>query len=136
MLQNIEIKTDLDSEIPRVLGDFNQTQQCIINLIFNAIDAMLDGGVLTVVSSFDPNKGMVGIKIRDIGCGIADEDLPHIFDPFYSTKTEGKGRGIGLSMVYGIIERHKGKITVDSEVGKGTGFTINLPAEKRKDSTP
>ena len=136
MLQNIEIKTDLDSEIPKVLGDFNQTQQCIINLIFNAIDAMLDGGVLTVVSSFDPNKGMVEIKIRDIGCGIADEDLPHIFDPFYSTKTEGKGLGLGLSMVYGIIERHKGKITVDSEVGKGTVFTINLPAEKRKDSTP
>jgi PAS domain S-box-containing protein len=135
-LQNIEIKTDLGSEIPKVLGDFNQTQQCVINLIFNAIDAMLDGGVLTVTSSFDPSKGMVEIKIGDTGCGIADEDLPHIFDPFYSTKTEGKGLGLGLSMVYGIIDRHKGTITVDSELGKGTVFTISLPAEKMEDNPP
>jgi signal transduction histidine kinase len=135
-LQNIEIKSDLDSEIPKVLGDFNQTQQCVINLIFNAIDAMPDGGVLTVISSFDPGKGMVEIKIGDTGCGISDEDLPHIFDPFYSTKTEGEGLGLGLSMVYGIIDRHKGNITVDSEVGKGTVFTISLPAKRSEDNTP
>jgi len=133
MLQNVEIEVDLNPEIPMVMGDFNQTQQCVINLIFNAIDAMLDGGTLTIISSFDPNRGMVEIRIEDTGCGIADEDLPHIFDPFYSTKTEGKGLGLGLSMVYGIIDRHKGTITVDSEVGKGTVFTISLPAVKRED---
>jgi PAS domain S-box-containing protein len=132
MLQNVEIEVDLNPEIPMVMGDFNQTQQCVINLIFNAIDAMLDGGTLTIISSFDPNRGMVEIRIEDTGCGIADEDLPHIFDPFYSTKTEGKGLGLGLSMVYGIIDRHKGTITVDSEVGKGTVFTISLPAVKRE----
>ena len=132
MLQNIEIEADLNPEIPMVMGDFNQTQQCVINLIFNAIDAMPDGGALTIISSFDPNRGMVEIRIEDTGCGIADEDLPHIFDPFYSTKTEGKGLGLGLSMVYGIIDRHKGTITVDSEVGKGTVFTISLPAVKRE----
>jgi signal transduction histidine kinase len=133
MLQNIQIKTDLNPEIPRVLGDFNQTQQCVINLIFNAIDVMPDGGTLTIISSFDPGKGMVEIKIEDTGWGISGEDLHHIFDPFYSTKTEGEGLGLGLSMVYGIIDRHKGTITVDSEVGKGTVFTISLPAVKRED---
>jgi len=133
MLQNIQIKTDLNPEIPKVLGDFNQTQQCVINLIFNAIDVMPDGGTLTIISSFDPDKGMVEIKIEDTGWGISSEDLHHIFDPFYSTKTEGEGLGLGLSMVYGIIDRHKGTITVDSEVGKGTVFTISLPAVKRED---
>jgi signal transduction histidine kinase len=133
MLQNIQIKTDLDPDIPEVLGDFNQTQQCVINLIFNAIDAMPDGGTLSMASSFNPGKEMVEIKIEDTGCGIADEDLHQIFDPFYSTKTEGKGLGLGLSMVYGIIDRHKGSVTVDSKLGKGTIFTIRLPSLKRED---
>jgi signal transduction histidine kinase len=133
MLQNIQLKTDLDPNIPEVLGDFNQTQQCVINLIFNAIDAMPDGGTLTMASSFDPETKMVEIKIEDTGCGIADEDLHQIFDPFFSTKTEGKGLGLGLSMVYGIIDRHKGSVTVDSKLGKGTIFTIRLPSLKRED---
>ncbi|MBW1727696.1 MAG: hypothetical protein JRF31_08135 [Deltaproteobacteria bacterium] len=133
MLQNIQIKTDFDPNIPKVLGDFNQTQQCVINLIFNAIDAMSDGGTLTMVSSFDPITEMVEIKIEDTGCGIAEEDIHQIFDPFYSTKTEGKGLGLGLSMVYGIIDRHKGSITVDSKLGEGTVFTIRLPSLKRED---
>jgi len=133
MLQNIQIKTDLDPDIPEVLGDFNQTQQCVINLIFNAIDAMPDGGTLAMASSFNPGKEMVEIKIEDTGCGIADEDLHQIFDPFYSTKTEGKGLGLGLSMVYGIIDRHKGSVTVDSKLGKGTIFTIRLPSLNKAD---
>ncbi len=133
MLQNIRIKTHLDPGIPEVLGDFNQTQQCVINLIFNAIDAMPDGGTLTLASSFDPETQMVEIKIEDTGCGIADKDLHQIFDPFYSTKTEGKGVGLGLSMVYGIIDRHNGSITVDSKLDKGTVFTICLPSLKRED---
>jgi signal transduction histidine kinase len=76
------------------------------------------------------NKGVVEIEIGDTGSGIAKEDLPHIFDPFYSTKTEGSGLGLGLSTVYGIIDRHKGTITVDSEAGKGTVFNIKLPIGK------
>ncbi|MBW2597981.1 MAG: HAMP domain-containing histidine kinase [Deltaproteobacteria bacterium] len=76
---------------------------------------------------------MVEIKIEDTGCGIADQDLHQIFDPFYSTKTEGKGLGLGLSMVYGIIDRHNGSVTVDSELDKGTVFTIRLPSLKRVD---
>jgi signal transduction histidine kinase len=133
MLQNIQIHTDFDPNIPKVLGDFNQTQQCVINLIFNAIDAMSEGGTLTLASSFDPITEMVEIKIEDTGCGIAEEDLHQIFDPFYSTKTEGKGLGLGLSMVYGIIDRHKGSVTVDSKLGEGTVFTICLPSLERED---
>lgn len=129
-LQNIEIKTDLNPGIPTVSGDFNQIQQCVINLIFNGIDAMPDGGTLSIKSALNANKGVVGIEIADTGFGIAKEDLPHIFDPFYSTKTEGNGLGLGLSTVYGIIDRHKGTITVDSEVGKGTVFSIKLPVGK------
>jgi PAS domain S-box-containing protein len=126
-LQNIEIKTDLNPGIPNVSGDFNQIQQCVINLIFNGIDAMPDGGALSIKSALNVDKGVVEIEIADVGSGIAKEDLPHIFDPFYSTKTEGNGLGLGLATVYGIIDRHNGTITVDSEVGKGTVFTITLP---------
>jgi signal transduction histidine kinase len=129
-LQNIEIKTDFNPGLPNVSGDFNQIQQCVINLIFNGIDAMPDGGTLAIKSSLNANKGVVEIKIADTGSGIAKEDLPHIFDPFYSTKTEGSGLGLGLSTVYGIIDRHKGTITVDSAVGEGTVFKINLPVGK------
>jgi len=135
-LQNIEIKTDLNPGIPNVSGDFNQIQQCIINLIFNGVDAMPDGGTLAIKSSLNANKGVVEVEIEDTGAGIAKEDLPHIFDPFYSTKTEGSGLGLGLSTVYGIIDRHKGTITVDSELGKGTVFMIKLPVGKGVSKTP
>jgi len=130
-LQNIRIKTDMASEIPKVRGDSNQIQQCVINLIFNAIDAMPEGGTLTLGSSSNPNRGVVEIRVGDTGCGIAREDLAHIFDPFFSTKTEGKGLGLGLSTVYGIVDRHKGTISVDSELGKGSVFLIKLPVGEK-----
>ena len=126
-LQNIRIKTDLYPKIPEVSGDFNQLQQCLLNLIFNAADAMPDGENLTVGSYFFPNKGMVEIKVTDTGRGIAREDLSKIFDPFFSTKKEGKGLGLGLSVVHTIIDRHKGSISAESRPGKGTVFTITLP---------
>jgi len=126
-LQNIQVKTDLGPGIPQVWGDFNQMQQCIINLIFNATDAMPNGGILTIGSTFNPSKGLVEISVGDTGEGIAGEDLPTIFDPFFTTKVEGKGLGLGLSTVYGIIDRHKGTISVDSELGKGSVFVIHLP---------
>jgi len=126
-LQNIEIKSDLDPQNPKVWGDFNQIQQCVINLIFNSIDAMPDGGTLTIRSSANPPKGVVQIRIEDTGHGIAREDLPNIFDPFFTTKKEGKGIGLGLSTVYGIVDRHKGTISVESALGKGAVFTIKLP---------
>ncbi len=130
-LQNIRIKTDLDQKNPKVWGDFNQIQQCMINLIFNAIDAMPEGGTLSIKSSFNPNEGIVEIRVEDTGRGIPKEDLPNIFDPFYTTKMEEKGLGLGFSTVYSIIDRHKGTIIVDSELAKGTVFRIKLPAGER-----
>jgi two-component system NtrC family sensor kinase len=126
-LQNIRVRINLDSRMPNVWGDFNQIQQCLINLIFNAIDAMPSGGTLSIVCSHDRSSDMAEIMVKDTGCGIAKEDLPHIFDPFYTTKMEGKGLGLGLATVQGIIERHKGTIQVDSETGRGTAFIIRLP---------
>jgi PAS domain S-box-containing protein len=130
-LQNIQVRTDLDPRTPVILGDFNQLQQCIINLIFNAIDAMPQGGTLTVSSTLRPEEGVVQIGVADSGCGIPEENLPDIFEPFFTTKTEGKGLGLGLSTVCGIVDGHKGTIQVTSEVGKGTAFTIKLPIEKK-----
>ena len=130
-LQNIQIRAEPEEKMPSVWGDFNQIQQCVINLIFNAIDAMPDGGSLTIGSLFRKVKNMAEIKVEDTGSGISKEDLPHIFDPFYSTKTEGKGLGLGLSTVHGIIDRHMGSIDVKSKQGEGTTVIINLPAGKK-----
>jgi PAS domain S-box-containing protein len=126
-LQNIQIKTDLYPDIPKVTGDFNQLQQCLLNLIFNAADAMPNGGRFIVKSNFDSKIRRVEIKVSDTGCGITKENLDRIFDPFFSTKQEGKGLGLGLSVVDGIIDRHRGTIEVESELDKGTAFTIKLP---------
>ena len=133
MLTNIQIHTDFASEIPAVWGDDDQIQQAIINLIFNAIDAMPDGGALYISSTFIADQDLVEIKVTDTGRGIADEDLQQIFDPFYSTKTEGKGLGLGLSVVYGIVDRHKGKIRVKSKINQGTEFTVVLPTANRQE---
>ena len=112
-----------------VRGDYNQLQQSIINLIFNSIDAMPQGGRLLVTTSSNPKDRVVSIEVKDTGCGISQADLPHIFEPFFTTKSEGQGLGLGLSMVEGIIERHKGSINVVSKIGKGTTFTLKLPAK-------
>ena len=130
-LQNIEIKTGLDPGMPKISGDFNQLQQCLLNLIFNAADAMPNGGSLTIETGFIPESNCVQIKVADTGRGIVKEDLSRIFDPFFSTKQEGKGLGLGLSVVYGIIDRHKGAITAESEPGNGAVFRIQLPAPAR-----
>ena len=126
-LLNIQPETVLDPNTPIVLGDSDQIQQCIINLVFNAIDAMPDGGTLNVSTSVNDGKKRIKIEVKDTGCGISKGDIPKVFDPFYTTKSEGKGLGLGLSTVSGIIDRHKGSIRLDSELGEGTIFTIELP---------
>ncbi|MBW1997029.1 MAG: PAS domain S-box protein, partial [Deltaproteobacteria bacterium] len=128
-LQNITVQGRFQEGIPAIWGDQNQIQQCIINLIFNAIDAMPTGGTLTLESTVNPREKYVEIRVADTGSGISKEDLPHIFEPFYTTKTEGDGLGLGLSTVYGIIDRHKGTITVESQPEKGSLFTIKIPVK-------
>ena len=130
-LQNIQLDYKLDENLPTVNGDFNQLQQCLINLIFNAMDAMPDGGAITLAVHYLQPEKTVTISVTDTGTGIAPEDLPHIFEPFFTTKKEGYGVGLGLSTVYGIMERHQGQVQVESRPGKGTTFTLRFPSPGR-----
>ena len=126
-LAGIKCEIDLPVKQYTAWGDSAQIQQCLMNLIFNAIDAMPQGGILTINGGMDDKEDMVWLTISDTGHGIEAEELPRIFEPFYSTKTDGKGVGLGLSMVYGIIREHNGTVGVDSEVGKGSTFRVKLP---------
>ncbi|MDA8168847.1 MAG: ATP-binding protein [Nitrospiraceae bacterium] len=129
-ISNIETRLNLGSGLPAVFVDSHQIQQVLVNLIINAIQAMSPGGVLTISTRY-PAGGVqdVIIEIADTGRGIPPEFLPHIFDPFFSTKEEG-GTGLGLWVSYGIIKNHKGTIKVDSKPGAGTVFTVAIPIFK------
>jgi signal transduction histidine kinase len=123
-LQKVEVVKEFSPSLPKVTADFDQLQQIFTNLILNAIQAMPDGGRLTIRSS--AVDGEVRIDVQDTGCGISKENMGKLFTPFFTTKAKGKGVGLGLAVVHGIIERHKGRIKVQSEVGKGTTFSVYL----------
>jgi len=123
----VEVEVNLPKAPFNVCGDSAQIQQCLMNLIFNAIESMPEGGKLAISGGLDNGEDMVWLTVADNGQGIKPEDLSHIFEPFYSTKVDGKGVGLGLSMTYGIIREHNGVIEVDSKPGKGTVFKIKLP---------
>ncbi len=131
VLGHIRLESHLDSGLPPVLGDFNQLQQCLINLIFNAVDAMPKGGALTLNGVLDPQKQAVVISVQDTGPGIPPEHLDNIFEPFFTTKSEGHGLGLGLSTVYGIVERHHGTVEVRNPAEGGAQFVITLPVAGR-----
>jgi signal transduction histidine kinase len=114
--------------LPVVVADFNQLVQVIINLVVNGVQAMDEGGDLTISTS--AAEGWVRIAVRDSGSGITPENMEKLFTPFFTTKDEVKGVGLGLAVSYGIVERHGGRIEVESEVGKGSTFTIVLPANR------
>jgi signal transduction histidine kinase len=126
-LAGIGLTVNVEQGIPGFKGDFNLLQQCLINLVFNAVDAMERGGLLELSASFCPETKRVLIKVSDSGVGIAPEDLDHIFEPFFTTKDEGHGVGLGLSIVFGIMERHRGGVTVHSQPGRGSAFTLEIP---------
>jgi signal transduction histidine kinase len=109
-----------------VRGNRQELQQVLLNLIINAVQAMPAGGDLTVTATQDKDK-WINITVQDTGIGIAEEHLTHIFDPFFTTKEVGQGTGLGLSVSYGIINKHGGRITVDSTKGKGCKFTVIIP---------
>jgi two-component system sensor histidine kinase HydH len=123
---NITIKTEIDHELTEVLVDPDRINQVLLNLYLNAIDAMDIGGCLTVTLSGNKTKNGVEIKITDTGAGISDNDLGHIFDPYFTTKPSGTG--LGLAIVHNIMEAHGGDIKIESRLGQGTGVTIFLPA--------
>lgn len=124
--QNIVIVQDLAEELPPVDCDRNQLQQVFVNLSLNACEAMSSGGTLLVSTSCQDQS--VVIKVTDTGCGIRRDHLDQVFEPFFTTKPVGKGTGLGLSVSYGIVQQHGGSLEVQSEEGKGTTFTIRLPA--------
>jgi PAS domain S-box-containing protein len=126
-LGHIELVTEVADRLPEIEGDANQLQQCVINLIFNAVDAMPDGGRLLLRAALEENPDQVVISVSDSGPGIAPENLPKIFEPFFTTKKEGYGVGLGLSTVFGIMQDHGGRVEVDSRIGEGTNFRLVLP---------
>ncbi len=127
-LQKITLKLDLFGDLPPITGDPDQIQQCILNLIFNAIEAMPSGGRLHIKTRLETANNQVRLDVKDTGVGIPPENISTIFEPFFSTKSQDKGVGLGLSVVYGIIKDHGGAIFVKSEVGEGSRFIIRLPA--------
>jgi len=126
-IQEIKLNTELFPRPLIINGDLNQLQECFLNLIFNAIEAMPNGGELCVISRLDDKDKYILIEIKDTGCGIATENLDHIFDPFFTTKHEGEGTGLGLSIVYGVVKNHGGNIKVDTQGEKGTRFILSFP---------
>jgi len=126
-LQEIELKTDLFPNPLLLRGDVNQLQQCFLNLIFNAMEAMPEGGELSLATYLSSDKQEMIIVVKDTGCGIGENDREHIFDPFFTTKGEGAGTGLGLSIVYGIIKTHNGDIKVESNQGVGTTIRLTFP---------
>ena len=128
---NVEIEKDYPQEAPLVKGDSNMLQQVFFNLFVNALDAMPTGGKLKIRMPLDKKaERKVRIEVEDTGSGIPQNELTRVFEPFFTTKKPRSGTGLGLSVVHLILERHSGKIEVESVVNKGTKFTVELLAEE------
>ena len=125
---NIHVTQRLDPALPPVQADRNQFQQVFMNILMNAVQAMDERGEITIATHFDAGAQRVEVTIADTGRGIPPEQIGRVFDPFFTTKESGKGTGLGLSIAYGIVTTHGGTISVESEVGKGSAFTIRMPA--------
>ena len=129
--ENIKIIKKYETKLPQAWFNSDRLEQVFLNLIFNAMRAMKNGGKLYITTSFDSTRKGIIIKFEDTGAGISEENLKKIFNPFFTTYQEGTG--LGLSICQNIINEHKGNISVESKLGKGTAFTIFLPLEKRKE---
>ncbi len=123
----VTVVEDLGSDLPNILGDKNQLQQVFLNISLNACEAMEAGGTLKITTS--AGDGRVYISFQDTGTGIKEEYLDDIFEPFFTTKPPTRGTGLGLSVSYGIVQRHGGSIDVKSKIGEGSTFTVILPLE-------
>jgi len=124
-ISNVDVLRRYDDSIPPILTDRNQLVQVFVNLVKNAMDAMPDGGTLTVTTA--RKGGRAAVSVRDTGCGMTPEQLAKVFVPFFTTKEPGKGTGLGLSVSYTIIQNLGGAFLVDSAPGKGSVFTVELP---------
>ena len=134
MFQNIKVTKKLSKSLPMVMLDEAQIQQVFMNIVLNAVEAMEGQGELIIETT--SNGEFIETKFIDTGCGISEQNIEKLFEPFFSYKKKGHGIGLGLAISYGIIKKHNGEIIVKSEVGKGSSFTIRLPLNKisRKDA--
>jgi two-component system, NtrC family, sensor kinase len=126
-LKKINLQKHIEPDLPKIRGNKQGLQQVFFNLVINAVQAMSEEGELSVWAVKDESRRII-VTVRDTGVGIAEKDLPNIFDPFFTTKEVGHGTGLGLSVSHGIIRKHGGRITVESQPGKGTTFTVILPS--------
>jgi len=129
----IDVHSDLTDGISTIQGNSGRLQQVFLNLFLNAKDAMPGGGRLSVATT---NGELVSVRVSDTGSGIAPEHIQRIYDPFFTTKTAPKegqprGTGLGLSVTYGIIQEHAGKIRVESNPGSGTTFALDFPLSRK-----
>jgi len=136
LMKGVSIKFNPGENLPMLILDRSQFQSVLVNLIINALDATKQGGIIGLstgisLSASDTGQKGVEIAITDNGCGIPREDLDKLFEPFFTTKEVGKGTGLGLAVSFGIIQRHGGTIRVQSEVGRGSTFTVWLPVEEQ-----
>jgi two-component system NtrC family sensor kinase len=129
-LSGIHVEQDIPPNLPPIYGERKSLQQVFLNLFINAIQAMLDGGTLQIRAHTSTDGQWMVIDVADTGVGIDPEHLSRIFDPFYTTKQVGRGTGLGLSVTYGIVEKHGGHIEVKSRVGAGATFIVTLPLHK------
>ena len=129
LFQNVEFVLNLDPDLPPVPADIQQLNQVFMNLILNAADAMEGRGRITITTTSRPRQGSIRVEIRDTGPGLAQEDIPHLFEPFFTTKEEGQGTGLGLSVAYGIIQNHKGRIRARNAPEGGAALIIDLPLQ-------
>jgi two-component system NtrC family sensor kinase len=126
-LEHVDIGLTLDKDMINTLLDKNQIEQVVINLLLNALHAVDENGVVTVMTSVNPEADKVLIEVNDNGCGIAEADRKKIFEPFFSTQSSGTGLGLAIS--YGIIRNHGGDIRVSSTLGEGTRFLVEFPIQ-------
>jgi two-component system NtrC family sensor kinase len=138
VVMNVEIDLHLENDLPKFRGDASQMQQVVINLVMNGAEATLSKGHGKVAITTTSNKkdNTIVLEVKDSGDGIAQENLSKIFDPFFTTKGEGKGVGLGLAVVYGIVEAHRGEIEVRSSPGEGTTFVVTLPLSNEEETQP
>jgi PAS domain S-box-containing protein len=130
ILKQFAIVREYTANLPFVLGDKNLLEQVIRNLELNAAHAMGEGGTLTIGTKLAEDRGFVEFFIKDTGCGMSPEIREKIFEPFYTTKSDGSGTGLGMHIVKGIVEQHKGYIRIDSQEGQGTSMTVGIPVKK------
>jgi len=128
-LKNIELHPNFEKDLPLVRCDPGQIEQVILALVMNAIDAMPNGGNLTLSSRKGPDAEHIQVEVRDDGVGMPPDVLANMFEPFFTTKEHGRGLGLGLAISRNIVDRHGGRIEVASEPGRGTAFTITLPLQ-------